>query len=92
MTLRASSSQLKAKMGQYMRAVRAGKEIVITDRDQPIARLLPYRERAQREPERPAVAAPRDPASPPLGQVEVAAIAYRGPSTTSVLAEDRARR
>jgi prevent-host-death family protein len=92
MTIRTSSSQFKAKMGQYMRAVRAGKEIVITDRDQPIARLLPYRERAGREPERPAVASPRDPASPPLGQLEVSAIAYRGPSTTSVLAEDRARR
>lgn len=79
-------------MGQYMRAVRAGKEIVITDRDQAVARLLPYRESARREPEEPAVASSRDPAAPPLGQVEVLAIDYRGPPTTSILAEDRARR
>ncbi len=92
MTLRASASRLKAKMGQYMRAVRAGKEVVITDRDQPVARLLPYRRPARDEAERLPVASPREPGSPPLGQVEVAAIEYRGPSTTSVLLEDRSRR
>jgi prevent-host-death family protein len=92
MTHRTSSSRLKAKMGQYMRAVRAGEEVVVTDRDQPVARLVPYRET---EPgtgdERPAVQA-KDPGSPPFSKVEVRPIRYRGPSTTSLLEEDRKRR
>ena len=92
MTIRTSSSHLKAKLGQYMRAVRAGKEVVVTDRDQPVARLLPYREGTASPPEAPEVAMPRDPAAPPLGRVEVRAIRYRGRSTTSLLAEDRGRR
>lgn len=92
MTLRASASRLKAKMGQYMRAVRAGKEVVITDRDQPVARLLPYREPEHGEVERLPVASPREPGSPPLGEVEVDAIEYRGPATTSLLVEDRSGR
>ena len=92
MSMRASSSRLKAKLGQYMRAVRSGKEVVVTDRGQPVARLVPYRERAPGPLEEPEVAQPRDPASPPLGQVEVRAIRYRGRSTASLLAEDRGRR
>jgi prevent-host-death family protein len=92
MTLRTSSSHLKAKLGQYMRAVRAGKEVVVTDRDQPVARLVPYLERQRGRAEEPEVSQPRDPAAPPLGQVEVVPIRYRGRSTTSLLAEDRGRR
>jgi prevent-host-death family protein len=92
MTLRTSSSRLKAKMGQYMRAVRAGKEVVVTDRDRPVARLLPYDERSPGAREEPEVALPKDPAAPPLGEVEVQAIRYRGRSTASLLAEDRNRR
>jgi prevent-host-death family protein len=90
--MRTSSSQLKAKLGKYMRAVRSGKEVVVTDRDQPVARLVPYD--ASREPS----AAPlrssqaRDPAAPPLGEVRIEAIRYRGPSTTELLREDRSRR
>jgi len=92
MTIRTSSSRLKAKLGQYMRAVRAGKEIVVTDRDEPVARLVPYRERAPRTADEPALERPRDPAAPPLGEVEVQSIRYRGKSSTSLLAEDRRRR
>ena len=92
MKLRTSSSRLKAKMGQYMRAVRAGKEVVITDRDRPVARLLPYDERGTAGQEELAVARPRDPTAPPLGQLEVRAIRYHGRATTESLMEDRARR
>ncbi len=91
MKLRTSSSRLKAKMGQYMRAVRAGKEVVITDRDRPVARLLPYDEPAPTGAEL-VIARPKDPDAPPLGAVEVRAIVYRGRATTELLVEDRARR
>lgn len=92
MKVRASSSRLKAKLGQYMRAVRAGGEVVVTDRDQPVARLVPYAERPGAAPEEPAIDRPRDPGAPPLGEVEVRAIRYRGRSTTALLEEDRKRR
>jgi prevent-host-death family protein len=91
MSLRTSSTRLKAKMGQYMRAVRAGKEVVVTDRDQPVARLLPYRQGPDSS-ETLEVVQPREPTAPPLGQVEVQAIRYRGSSTTALLATDRGRR
>jgi prevent-host-death family protein len=90
MTIRTSASRLKAKLGQYMRAVRSGKDVVITDRDEPVARLVPYRE--QLAPDEPLVERPRDPAAPPLGDIDVQPIRYRGKSTTSLLAEDRRRR
>ncbi len=89
---RTSSSRLKAKLGQYMRAVRAGEEIVVTDRDQPVARLVPYRERVEEAREVLEVSLPRDPGAPPLSRVEVHPIRYRGRSTTDLLEEDRKRR
>ena len=35
-------AELKGKLSAYLRAVRKGGEIVIKDRDTPIARLVPY--------------------------------------------------
>lgn len=35
-------AELKGKLSQYLRVVRQGGEIVIKDRDTPIARLVPY--------------------------------------------------
>ena len=87
--LRTSASRFKAKLGQFMRAVRAGKEVVVTDREQPVARLIPY--------ERPAaaegvpIAVSRDPTAPPLGRLEVKGIKYRGRSTAVMLQGDRRR-
>ena len=91
MTVRTSSSHLKAKLGEYLRAVRAGQEVVVTDRDRPVARLLPYEEAGVtgRDPE---IALPRDPAAPALGDLQVRSIRYRGPSTTAMLTADRKRR
>lgn len=91
-THRTSASRLKARMGRYMRAVRAEGEVVITDRDQPVPRLVPFREDATAAREELPIARARDPAAPPLGEVEVRAIRYRGRSTTALLAEDRKRR
>jgi len=38
---RASVAELKAKLSEYLRAVQAGTEVVVTDRGRPVARLVP---------------------------------------------------
>ena len=35
-------AELKAGLSAYLRAVRAGRSVVVCDRDTPIARLVPY--------------------------------------------------
>lgn len=35
-------AQLKARLSEYLRAVRKGRELTVYDRDQPIARVVPY--------------------------------------------------
>ena len=88
---RVNASKFKAKLGQYMRAARQGRSVLVTDRDQPVARLVPARD-AEPASCGALVVTPREATAPPLGQVEVAAIDYRGPSTTDLLVEDRSRR
>ncbi|TMA21740.1 MAG: type II toxin-antitoxin system prevent-host-death family antitoxin [Deltaproteobacteria bacterium] len=92
MTIRISSSRLKARMGHYIRAVRSGKEVVVTDRDEPVARLVPYREPPGVSAGEPVLERPRDRAAPALGHVQVRPIRYSGKSTTALLREDRRRR
>lgn len=92
MTHKTSASRLKARMGQYMRAVRAGEEIVVTDRDQPVARLVPFKGASSPAPDTLPIVQPKDPGAPPLGKVRLRAIRYRGRSTTELLLQDRKRR
>lgn len=40
---RVSITELKAKLSEYLSAVRAGEEIVVTDRGRPVARVSPIR-------------------------------------------------
>ena len=35
-------AQLKARLSEYLRSVRKGRELTVYDRDQPVARLVPY--------------------------------------------------
>ncbi|HYC52101.1 MAG TPA: type II toxin-antitoxin system prevent-host-death family antitoxin [Gemmatimonadaceae bacterium] len=35
-------AELKARLSEYLRAVRKGRELTVYDRDQPIARLVPH--------------------------------------------------
>lgn len=35
-------AELKARLSEYLRAVRKGHDVTVMDRDQPIARLIPY--------------------------------------------------
>jgi prevent-host-death family protein len=37
-------ADLKAKLSEYLRIARKGGEVVVMDRDQPIARIVPYAE------------------------------------------------
>lgn len=85
----ATTSKFKAEMGQYMRAVREGKEVVITDRDEPIARVVRF-EVAEQEVGVP-IAIPRDPTAPALGDLVAHPIEWHGRATLELLAEDRKR-
>ena len=84
------SSHLKAKLGQYMRAVKEGKEVIVTDRDQPVARLVPFKPHSVQAGIR--IYKPRDPSAPALGDLQIRAINYEGLNTTELLREDRSRR
>ena len=44
-----SISVLKAKLSEYIGRVRAGQEVVVTDRGVPVARLVPHRPSAGTE-------------------------------------------
>lgn len=35
-------AELKAKLSSFLRQVREGEEVVVTDRETPVARLVPY--------------------------------------------------
>jgi prevent-host-death family protein len=42
----AGIAELKAKLSEYLSRVRAGEEVLVTDRGKPVARLVPVREGA----------------------------------------------
>ena len=46
-------AELRAHLSAYLRSVRAGGEIIIKDRDTPVARLVPYQQRKRLEIRRP---------------------------------------
>lgn len=58
--------ELRANLSRWLREVRSGREVVVTDRGEPVARLLPAAER--RDPVEELVA--RGLASPPLAPAE----------------------
>jgi prevent-host-death family protein len=43
----ASIASLKARLSEYLKAVKAGEEIIVTDRGRPVARITPMAGRAQ---------------------------------------------
>jgi|SRR5579872_561544 len=42
-------AELKSKLSQYLRSVRKGNEVIIKDRDMPVARIVPYEESPARQ-------------------------------------------
>ena len=47
----AAISELKAKLSEYLTKVKAGEEVVVTDRGRPVARLVPYDAGPKRDPD-----------------------------------------
>lgn len=39
----ASVSELKASLSEYLAKVKKGEEVVVTDRDRPVAKLVPFK-------------------------------------------------
>jgi prevent-host-death family protein len=79
-------AQLKARLSEYLRAVRQGRELTVFDRDQPIARLVPYSAATSglvvREPVH---------AYPTLGKIPMPRGAGLAGDVVDVLLEDRRR-
>ena len=51
-------AELKARLSEYLRAVRAGETISVLDRDTPAALIVPVRERARLKVRKPAPGTP----------------------------------
>lgn len=80
-------AELKARLSEYLRAVRKGRELTVYDRDQPIARVVPYTVPAGRLQVREPIRSYRtlgDVPLPPPANLKVDAVA--------VLLEDRRTR
>ena len=56
-------AELKAKLSEYLRAVRRGETIAVLDRETPVAQIVPVRAHAGLRVRKPA------PGSPPLNRV-----------------------
>jgi prevent-host-death family protein len=46
--MKAGVAELKARLSQYLERVEAGQEVVVTDRGQPVAKLVPIAPAARR--------------------------------------------
>jgi prevent-host-death family protein len=46
--MKAGVAELKARLSEYLERVEAGQEVVVTDRGQPVARLVPIAAAARR--------------------------------------------
>jgi prevent-host-death family protein len=52
-------ADLKARLSEHLRAVRAGESIAVLDRDTPVAQLIPIREPRALRTRKPAQGSPR---------------------------------
>lgn len=79
-------AQLKARLSEYLRAVRKGRELTVYDRDQPIARVVPYAVQTGRFMVREPVQAYAS-----LGKIPMPPPAKLGTDAVELLLEDRRR-
>jgi prevent-host-death family protein len=77
-------ADLKARLSEYLRAVRRGRTLTVLDRDRAIARIVPY------EGERPSlvVRSPR-PGAPKVGRVRLPPALATDVDIVALLAEER---
>lgn len=80
-------AEFKARLSEYLRAVRKGRELTIYDRDQPVARVVPYAASAGRLQVREPVRSYRT-----LGDIPMPAPARLDVDAVTVLLEDRQAR
>jgi len=88
-----TASQFKAELGKYMRTVRAGGSVLVTDRGIPVARFEPVdsgKKTASSHSESERFIMP-DPSAPAFGDVVLKGIKYRGPDSLKLLLTDRQR-
>jgi len=52
-------AELKARLSEYLRAVRRGETVAVLDRETPVAQIVPVRERAALRTRKPAPGTPR---------------------------------
>lgn len=76
-------AELKARLSEYLRAVRKGRDVVVMDRDTPIARLVPYAARGTLVVREPVVAYRT------LGDVPLPPPAHLAIDPVELLLEDR---
>jgi prevent-host-death family protein len=76
-------ADLKARLSEHLRAVRAGESIAVLDRDTPIAQLVPVREPRALRVQKPA------PGAPPLHRITVPKRARLNVDVVRLLLEER---
>ena len=69
-------AELKAKLSEYLRAVRNGKTVVVQDRLQPIARLVPFTREKPRLNIRKGTGRLQDIKFPPITNKRIDVLAY----------------
>ncbi len=88
--IKAATAKFKAKLSHYLRVVRTGQEVIITDRDHPVARVVPFE--ASVAPKEQLIVRPRNPNAPRFADIKIRKVSYRGPDPVEMLLEDRRRR
>jgi prevent-host-death family protein len=76
-------AELKARLSEYLRAVRRGETIAVLDRDTPVAQIVPVRERPALRIRKPA------PGAPPPNRVRLPKPAKLSVDIVELLLEER---
>ena len=76
-------SELKAKLSEYLRAVRRGETIAVLDRETPVAHIVPVRGRSTLRVRKPA------PGAPPLKSIPLPKPAKLPVDIVQLLLEER---
>ena len=76
-------ADLKARLSEYLRAVRRGETIAVFDRDTPIAQIVPVRDRGALRVRKPA------PGAPPPNRVRLPKPAKLNVDIVELLLEER---
>lgn len=76
-------ADLKARLSEHLRAVRAGESIAVLDRDTPVAHLIPVRQSRALRVQKPA------PGAPPLHRIKIPKRARLNVDVVQLLLEER---